>query len=99
MLRRLLPALFVVSTVLFGTVMSGAPGRSEVVVHEWGTFTTVAGEDGRAVNWLPLGGPVDLPCFVQCYKNRQIKFLGSAEQDGPIDYETALSSLVGTVRM
>ena len=99
MLRRLLPACFVVSIALFGTAMSGAQGTSEVVVHEWGTFTTVAGEDGRAVNWLPLGGPVDLPCFVQCYKNRQIKFLAGAEQDGPIDYETARSTLVGTVRM
>jgi hypothetical protein len=89
----------VVSVVVFGTAMSGAPRASEVVVHEWGTFTTVAGEDGRAVNWLPLGGPVDLPCFVQCYKNRQIKFLAGGEQDGPIDYETARSTLVGTVRM
>lgn len=99
MLRRALPILFVVSALLSGTAMSSSPGSSEVVVHEWGTFTTVAGEDGRAVNWLPLGGPVDLPCFVQCYKNRQIKFLAGVEHDGPVDYETARSTLVGTVRM
>src|SRR5581483_7124641 len=35
-----------------------------LVVHEWGTFTSVAGADGRAVEWLPLAGPSDLPCFV-----------------------------------
>ena len=37
---------------------------SDTVVHEWGTFTSVSGEDGRAVSWFPLDGPVDLPCFV-----------------------------------
>ena len=35
-----------------------------VVVHEWGTFTSIAGGDGRAVDWLPLRGSTDLPCFV-----------------------------------
>lgn len=33
-------------------------------VHEWGTFTSVAGPDGMPVVWLPLSGPPDLPCFV-----------------------------------
>ena len=36
-----------------------------VTVHEWGTFTSIAGEDGRAVSWTVLDGPTDLPCFVQ----------------------------------
>jgi hypothetical protein len=35
-----------------------------LTVHEWGTFTSVAGPDGTAVDWLPAGGPTDLPCFV-----------------------------------
>jgi hypothetical protein len=35
-----------------------------LVVHEWGTFTSVAGADGQAVEWRPLSGPSDLPCFV-----------------------------------
>ena len=34
------------------------------MVHEWGTFTSVAGEDGRAVQWLPQSGPTELPGFV-----------------------------------
>ena len=41
-----------------------SPRTTEVVVHEWGTFTSVAGEDGSAVAWFPLDGPTDLPCFV-----------------------------------
>ena len=44
-----------------------------MVVHEWGTFTTVADEAGQAMNWTPLGGPTDLPCFVEHYKNRLFK--------------------------
>ncbi len=40
------------------------PASGEVTVHEWGTFTSIAGEDGRAIEWLPLDGPIDLPCFV-----------------------------------
>jgi hypothetical protein len=36
-----------------------------VTVHEWGTFTSVAGEDGQAIEWFPLDGATDLPCFVE----------------------------------
>jgi hypothetical protein len=39
-----------------------------LVVHEWGTFTSVAGESGEAVSWLPLQGVNDLPCFVERFK-------------------------------
>src|SRR5438067_9579696 len=37
---------------------------SELVVHEWGTFTSVAGKDGVAIDWQTQGGPSDLPSFV-----------------------------------
>jgi len=40
------------------------PARSDLVVHEWGTFTSVAGRDGVAVEWRPLDGATDLPGFV-----------------------------------
>jgi hypothetical protein len=69
-----------------------------LVAHEWGTFTSVAGADGAAVDWLPLGGPTDLPCFVERYKNlRLLKFnLG-----GPrvLTYDAARTNLWGKVRM
>ncbi len=35
-----------------------------LTVHEWGTFTSVAGEDGSAIEWNLLGGKDDLPGFV-----------------------------------
>jgi len=38
--------------------------KSELVVHEWGTFTSVAGQDGHALIWRPLTVESDLPSFV-----------------------------------
>ena len=38
--------------------------NNRLIVHEWGTFTSVAGKDGVAVDWRPLSGPSDLPGFV-----------------------------------
>jgi hypothetical protein len=40
------------------------PTSTGLVVHEWGTFTSVAGKDGAAVDWRPLLAPDDLPSFV-----------------------------------
>src|SRR5256885_13060129 len=37
---------------------------SPLVVHEWGTFTSIAGADGRAAEWRPFVDPTDLPGFV-----------------------------------
>jgi len=55
----------VVTACVMATGFAASPARqSEVTVHEWGTFTSVAGEDGKAVRWLTLDGPTDLPCFV-----------------------------------
>ena len=68
-----------------------------VVVHEWGTFTTVAGEDGFAAQWLPLGGEQDLPCFVEHFKTPQFKIFPGAEP--PLDYAKARGALRGKVRM
>ena len=40
-----------------------------LVAHEWGTFTTIAGEHGEQLEWSPLQGPSDLPCFVERFRN------------------------------
>jgi hypothetical protein len=61
---RLASALVLASAVAsLATQPAGAP--APLVVHEWGTFTSIAGEDGQAVQWLPHAGPSDLPCFVE----------------------------------
>ena len=55
----------VAATGFVATIQGADPqAPSAVVAHEWGTFTSIAGQDGRAVTWQPLSGPTDLPCFV-----------------------------------
>jgi hypothetical protein len=61
-------------------VLAGADFRADsrasgLVVHEWGTFTSVAGPDGRAVNWYPLSEASDLPCFVRLLNPNSVKVL------------------------
>ncbi len=48
--------------LLLPSLVSASEPR--LVVHEWGTFTSVAGDDGQALDWRPLSGPSDLPGFV-----------------------------------
>ncbi|MGH9843372.1 MAG: hypothetical protein ACREEM_31935 [Blastocatellia bacterium] len=64
---------FLVVAVLFTNVLvsSGAkPEPRQLVVHEWGTFTTVSTVDGSAQLWSPLLGPSELPKFV--YRSNEI---------------------------
>ena len=66
--------LFVLAIACIGFKLSGhfgpttahnvLPGNNHLVVHEWGTFTSIAGKDGVALEWRPLNGPTDLPKFV-----------------------------------
>ena len=41
--------------------------RSDLIAHEWGTFTQVVGSDGQPISWWTpfLEGPAELPEFVQ----------------------------------
>src|SRR5437016_6573255 len=43
---------------------SKAAAGNDLIVHEWGTFTSIAGKDGIALEWRPLNGLSDLPKFV-----------------------------------
>jgi hypothetical protein len=61
---------------------------SELTVHEWGTFTSVAGPDGQAVEWLPLTGSTDLPGFVEHFRDEQFKcgLGGTVRMETPVLY-------------
>jgi hypothetical protein len=93
MVRALLVAVIAAATI------SATPRRDApaVVAHEWGTFTTIADQQGRPMEWLPLGGPQDLPCFVDYFRTRQVKVFPG--QEPPLSYEQSRSALRGTVRM
>src|SRR5262245_32569875 len=99
-------ASILASTILLAFTLSaskdGLTGPPNVTVHEWGTFTSVAGPDGQAAAWLPLAGPSELPCFVNYYQNRLLKAIGSQEaltEKNTLDYSRARAQLLGPIRM
>src|SRR5438105_2395466 len=63
--------------------------QNNLVVHEWGTFTSIAGKDGVALEWRPLNGSIDLPKFVHTIQG---------ERDG-IRHGIGKDDLTARVRM
>ena len=61
---------------------------SRLTAHEWGTFTSIAGRDGQAVEWSPLTGPSDLPAFVEHFRNAAFKrgLRGTVRMETPVLY-------------
>jgi hypothetical protein len=61
---------------------------SGLTVHEWGTFTSVAGEDGTAIDWDTLGCKNDLPGFVNDFGYRGFKWRlqGTVRMETPVIY-------------
>jgi hypothetical protein len=59
-----------------------------LTAHEWGTFTSIAGKDGHAVEWLPLTGSTDLPSFVEHFSGATLKagLLGTVRMETPVLY-------------
>ena len=64
------------------------PVYSGLTAHEWGTFTSIAGTDGGAVQWLPLTGSTDLPGFVEHFRNAGFKLglRGTVRMETPVLY-------------
>jgi hypothetical protein len=71
------------ATILFAA-SSLSPESTGLTVHEWGTFTSVAAEDGSAARWDALGCKDDLPAFVNDFGFRNFK----ARLDGTVRMET-----------
>jgi hypothetical protein len=59
-----------------------------LTAHEWGTFTSIAGKDGHAADWLPLTGSTDLPAFVEHFKTPDFKggLRGTVRMETPVLY-------------
>jgi hypothetical protein len=59
-----------------------------LTAHEWGTFTSIAGKDGKAVQWLPLTGSTDLPSFVEHFSGASFKvgLFGTVRMETPVLY-------------
>ena len=75
-------------------IVSYLPGREAgptyagLTVHEWGTFTSIAGGDGEAVEWSPLTGSTDLPGFVEHFRTPEFKLglRGTVRMETPVLY-------------
>ncbi|MGA2343975.1 MAG: hypothetical protein ABSG29_12355, partial [Steroidobacteraceae bacterium] len=74
---------------------------SGLTVHEWGTFTSVAGEDGSAVEWDALGCKSDLPKFVNDYGYRGFKWTlqGTVRMETPVMYFYSAHELGADVKV
>ena len=81
-------AILVAAATLAATrVSSTTADPVPLTVHEWGTFTSIAGEDGQAVEWLPQGGASDLPCFVERgFFNIKGALAGTVRMETPVLY-------------
>src|SRR5262245_7767626 len=61
-----------VAVLVLGTLAVGASGKEpdSFVVHEWGTFSTFSGSDGKQLKFYP--NDTDLPAFVHG-RHREVK--------------------------
>lgn len=93
-MNRKLSLLILLPLVGCFTVSTGLPARNAepvyagLTAHEWGTFTSIAGRDGQAVEWSPLTGSTDLPGFVEHFRTPQFKLglRGTVRMETPILY-------------
>jgi len=85
-IRNLAASMLVLALSTFGQTPVHGSDRPGIVVHEWGTFTSIAGENGRAVEWLPLDAPSDLPCFVERIGRTKASLAAKVRMETPVLY-------------
>jgi hypothetical protein len=61
-MRALFLAFLMAMTTSASRIRASAP--PPFIVHEWGTFTSVVGENGLPMEWQPFDEPSHLPSFV-----------------------------------
>ncbi|MGD0129671.1 MAG: hypothetical protein ABSF46_30480 [Terriglobia bacterium] len=91
-LRRLFcfVAIELVSICIATWLVAGGQDLPGLTVHEWGTFTSIAGKNGQAVEWrpLPITGTTDLPGFVEHFDSTNFKLglRGTIRMETPVMY-------------
>jgi hypothetical protein len=99
---RFMPLLAVVLAILtVAFLMAEDTQPNDLTIHEWGTFTSVAGEDGNAIDWDALGCKNDLPQFVNDYGYRGFKWRlqGTVRMETPVMYFYTPRELTAHVRV
>src|SRR2546426_3128308 len=102
--RLLVSVLLSLVIIMAAYALSDPPkaiDQLDLRVHEWGTFTSIAGEKGEAVSWRPFGGPTDLPCFVDRFRFRNFKggILGTVRMETPVLYFYASQDSTASVKV
>jgi hypothetical protein len=83
---------------------SPSPARQDtnpsLTAHEWGTFTSIADREGKAVRWLPLNGS-DLPRFVEHFLTAEYKvgLRGTVRMETPVLYFYSPTETTVSVRV
>lgn len=87
-MKSTMPVLVLCAGTILMAASTVATQPSDLTVHEWGTFTSVAGEDGSAVDWDALGCKNDLPGFVNDFGYRGFKWTltGTVRMETPVLY-------------
>ena len=82
------PVLLAGAAIFLMAADSASIQPGGLTVHEWGTFTSVAGDDGVAVDWDALGSKDDLPTFVNDFGYRCFKWrlTGTVRMETPVMY-------------
>jgi hypothetical protein len=72
-----------------------------LIAHEWGTFTSIAGDTGQAIEWFPLNIPSDLPGFVEHFRgtNFKIGLGGTLRMETPVLYFYSTHDTTVSVRV
>jgi hypothetical protein len=89
------------ATILLIAADSSTTQPSNLTVHEWGTFTSVAGDDGSSIEWDTLGCKNDLPEFVNAVGYRGFKFglAGTVRMETPVMYFYSPREIVAQVQV
>lgn len=101
MTRNVVLVIFAV-LLLFLIVTIASPRAVDQVnltVHEWGTFTSVAGVNGDAAPWRSYAGPGDLPCFVNRFGGFKSVLLGNVRMETPVLYFYGARDLTANVKV
>ena len=103
--------LWVVYPLALGLLVPGFAGRlvpqepraDDLTVHEWGTFTAVAGARGQAIEWTAFEGALspDVPEFVEHLANPNFKggLRGTIRMETPVIYFYSPREMTVSVRV
>src|SRR6266404_3425679 len=100
MFPRTIPALLIFAAIVL-IAADHNPPTNGLTVHEWGTFTSVAGEDGSAILWYAFACPSDLPRFVYDLGIGGLKWrqLGNVRMETPVLYFYASRQMHASIKV